>query len=85
MVTPPSVSQYTNACAQNQPCDDNNIAIGKDLDCHANDSFSSIPMEEVQGMDRQDVVVGIDCDNHNKKAIQPVHGMLSVECHNAVK
>ena len=85
MVTSPSVSQYMSASAQNQPFDDDNIATEEDPDCHANDGFSSIPMEEVQGMDRQDIVVGNNCDDQNKKSIQPVDGMLSVERHSAVK
>ena len=84
MATPPNVPQYMSAHPQNQ-CD-NNIDIGKDSDCHATDGYSSIPREEVQGMDRQDVVVGnSSCDDQNKKAVQPVDGMLSVECHSAVK
>ena len=73
------------ASAQNQPFDDDNIATEEDLDYHANDGFSSIPMEEVQGMDRQDFVVDNNCDDQNKKAIQPVDGMLSVEHHSTVK
>lgn len=73
------------AHAQKQPCDDDNIDIGNDSDCHATDGFSSIPKEEVQGMDKQDVVVGNNCEDQNKKAVQPVDSMLSVVCHNTVK
>lgn len=71
---------------QSQPCDEY-IAIEKDSDCHATGGFISISREQVQGMDRQDAVVG-NCDDQNKEATkqpQPVDSMLSVECHNAVK